>query len=150
MCIEAHADDEAYYSAEEVASRDVSPLDRWALPPPPHTLPLPMVPTRPPPSAVCVAATTAVIQPQPEPPTPHNQATGYVIDVENTMKIREIIARMPELVEVRVNPGYEAYHPLQESAASIVRGYRLIGPHAPSSQLRADAPPFYPSFQPCC
>ena len=99
---------------------------------------------------MCVAAPPSAIPSRPEPPTPHNQATGYAIDVEKTIKIREIIARMPEHVEVRANPEYEAYHPLQESAASIVRGYKLIGPHAPSSQLRADAPPFYPSFQPCC
>ena len=167
MCAEVQSDDdETYYSAEEVASRDASPLERWALPPPPHTLPLPMVPTRPPPSAMCVAAPPAATPPRPEAPTPYNQTAGYAIDVEKTMKIRAIIARMPvsaqphnrrhELVEVRVNPEHDAYHPLQESAASIVRGYKLTtntcdaGPHAASSQLRADAPPFYPSFQPCC
>ena len=119
MCSEVQSDDdETYYSAGEATSRDASPLDRWELPPPPHTLPLPMVPTRPPPSAMCVAAPPAAIPSRPEPPSSHSQAIGYPIDVEKTMKIREIIARMPELVEVRVNHEYEAYHPIWKTRHS--------------------------------
>ena len=105
MCAEAHSDDDdTYYSAREATSRDASPLDRWELPPPPHTLPLPMVPTRPPPSAMCVAAPPAAIPPRPEPPSSRSQAIGYAIDIEKTIKIREIIARMPAM-RVRLREG---------------------------------------------